>query len=144
MEVPPVHPTDLPVIAATFQSTFNAAPWSEQWSEEPALACLRDLLVLPRGLALAVWDGPLCVGAAFGCDQQKDTALTHEVKEVFIHPDSQGQGVGKVLMNAYLHEAEARSVRSVYLLAARDSAAEQFYVRLGFRPARRQMVLVRP
>ena len=144
MKVRPVQSIDLPVIASTFQSTFNAAPWNEQWTHESALACLRDLLALPRGLALAVWDGSMCVGGAFGFDQQKDTALTHEIKEFFIHPDRQGQGMGKQLMKAYLPELEARGISSIYLLTARDSSAEQFYGRLGFRRARRQMVLVRP
>lgn len=70
--------------------------------------------------------------------------MTHQIKEFFIHPAAQRQGVGKKLAQAYLDELGRRGVLSTYLLTARDSDAEHFYASLGFRRARRQVVLVRP
>lgn len=134
----------LPAVADAFVATFNAEPWNEAWTAETALACLRDLLALPRASHLAAWDGALCLGGVLGHDGVKDHGLTHEVREMFVRPEAQGRGVGRALLTRHLAGAEARGVRSVSLLTARDSVGEAFYTRLGFRCARRQIVLVRP
>lgn len=144
MDVRLLTSAHLPAVAEAFVTTFSAPPWNEAWSTESALACLQDLLALPRASAFAAWEGEQCLGAILGHDSVKDHGLTHEVKELFVRPDIQGRGVGKALMAAHLQRLEEGGINNVYLLAARDSEAEEFYSRLGFRRARRQIVLVRP
>lgn len=144
MEFRQVDLEDLSVLVTLFVTTFNAPPWSETWTEEGALACLQDLLALPRAWSLAACDVPTCLGAVLGYDIVKDFGLAHEVREMFVHPGTQGRGVGRELLQSHLTAAGERGVLSVYLLTARESPAESFYTRLGFRHARRQVVLVRP
>lgn len=144
MEFRQVTSSDIPALAQAFQTTFAAQPWGEQWSLESASACLQDLLSLPRAYSMAVWDDQFCMGAIFGHDAVKDHGLTHEIKELFVPPDAQGQGIGQALMVRYLTEIHLRGVNNVYLLTARDTDSEVFYGRLGFRRANRQVVLVRP
>ena len=144
MEFRPVSPTDLPRLAEAFIATFSAEPWSEAWTMDSALACLADLLALPRAAHLTVLDEGVCLGAIFGFDHVKEHGLTHEIKELFIHPQARGQGIGQALMVRYLTERHLSGVNNVYLLTARDTPSEEFYGRLGFRRARQQVVLVRP
>ncbi|UQN08434.1 GNAT family N-acetyltransferase [Deinococcus sp. QL22] len=144
MEIRPLESGDLPNVTQVFIATFNAAPWGESWTQETASNCLKEMLMLPRSVAWGAWENDQCLGAALGHDQQKDTALTHEIKEVFVNPQRQGQGIGKNLLNAYIEAVLGRGVKSIYLLTAQDSDAEAFYQRAEFRRARRQIVLVRP
>ncbi len=125
-------------------ATFNAEPWAENWTTESALACLHDLLALPRAVNLTVLDDGACLGAIFGHDCVKGHGLSHEIKELFVPPRAQGQGIGQALMVRYLTERHLGGVNNIYLLTARDPISEEFYGRLGFRRAERQVVLVRP
>ncbi len=144
MEFRPVSFSDLPALAQTFVQTFNGEAWQEKWSQESALACLEDLLQLPRAASLAVWDEGDCLGAVFGHDTVKDYGLAHEIKELLVHPQARGQGIGQALMVRYLTERHLHGVNHVYLMTVRKPDGEQFYARLGFRRAERQVVLVRP
>jgi len=144
LQLRPISEEDLPPVADAFTTSFNAEPWTEAWTLETATACLRDLLALPRASHLAAWEGGTCLDAVLGHDSVKDHGLTHEVREMFVCPGAQGRGVGRELLSRHLAGAEGRGVNSVFLLTARDSVGEAFYSRLGFRRARRQIVLVRP
>ncbi len=144
MELRSLLPGEVPAAARTFMATFNAAPWQEAWTLDTARACLSDLLALPRASSVGAWEGGECLGAVLGHDLIKDHGLSHEVRELFVHPQAQGRGVGRTLLNRYVAQAQARGVNSLYLLTARDSPAEGFYAASGFRRARRQIVLVRP
>ncbi|GGM09785.1 GNAT family N-acetyltransferase [Deinococcus aerophilus] len=144
MELRPLTPGEVPAAAQTFVATFNAAPWQEAWTLDTAGACLSDLLALPRASAVGAWEDGQCLGAVLGHDSVKDHGLTHEIRELFVHPQVQGRGVGRTLLTRHMAQAQERGVNSLYLLTARDSPAEGFYVASGFRQARRQTVLVRP
>lgn len=63
---------------------------------------------------------------------------------MFVRPERQRGGVGRALLEAHLAAAGARGVTNVSLLTARESPAEAFYSRLGFRRAGRMVLLVRP
>ncbi|MBB4070904.1 GNAT family N-acetyltransferase [Canibacter oris] len=52
-----------------------------------------------------------------------------------VDADSQGQGVGKQLVNALLEEAAARGVEKLTVLWERgESGPEEFFLRMGFEP----------
>ena len=144
MKLRPATPDDLPALADAFRATFNAAPWNEAWTDDSARAALSDLLATPRSAALVAWDGDVCVGAVLGRDQVRDTHLSHEVQEMFVRPERQRGGVGGALLDAHLNAVQAREITNVSLLTARESAAEAFYGRFGFRRAGRMVLLVRP
>ncbi|MFK7603673.1 GNAT family N-acetyltransferase [Deinococcus sp. SM5_A1] len=144
MELRLLTPADLPAAAQTIMVTFNAAPWNEAWTLGRASACLSDLLATPRAACLGAWDGDECMGAVLGHDLVNAEGLSHRISEMFVLPLAQRRGVGRALLTWHLAEAESRGVSSVHLLTVRDSAAEAFYSKLGFRRARQQIMLVRP
>jgi ribosomal protein S18 acetylase RimI-like enzyme len=51
-----------------------------------------------------------------------------------VHPDSQGNGAGNLLVNAFLNEAKLKNCTKVYLTTDRDNneAGNKFYTNLGF------------
>jgi GNAT superfamily N-acetyltransferase len=56
------------------------------------------------------------------------------VRTVFVVPDAQAQGIGKLLMAEIDHIARARNIPS--LTVPSSVSAEPFYARLGFRALR--------
>jgi len=65
------------------------------------------------------------------------TPIGH-VKDVAVHPDRRGHGVGSSLLSAALASVAARDVRSVRLEVRESNApARRLYRRFGFDPLRR-------
>jgi ribosomal protein S18 acetylase RimI-like enzyme len=61
-----------------------------------------------------------------------------ELASLAVHPQSQGKGIGKALVLAFLAEAQARGVHEVYLTtdAHHNDSVNAFYQRLGFQLSR--------
>lgn len=57
------------------------------------------------------------------------------VSELFVHPDSRNQGVGKLLLNRAVHESETRGCSRLSLINLRDRESYQhrFYAKQGWK-----------
>lgn len=89
-----------------------------------APAAIIDLLS-QRTVFVAEW-GERIVGTA-SMDQTV-------VRTVFVAPDVQGRGIGRLLMAAVMREAEA--CHTAVLSVPSSVTAEPFYMRLGFKAVR--------
>ena len=83
------------------------------WDEAPAIVVARDGEQL-IGICRAMWDGGIM---AF-------------VRSVVVHPDYQGQGVGRELLRLLLEELERMGVEHISLWATEGT--ECFYEKFGF------------
>ena len=81
---------------------------------------LRDFYVIRNGDAL------LAAGALHL--EWKDLA---EVKSLVVAPNTQGQGLGRILVEACLEEAVALGIKTVFAL----TTTPEFFERLGFKQA---------
>ncbi len=102
------------------------------WGYDTAFmaACREELTMTAEKLAAwTVWvadlGGRLAGMAALSLDGEDA-----ELEDFFVEPDSQGRGVGRALMDAFLAEARARGARTAGLDA--DPFAEPIYLKLGF------------
>ena len=118
--------------AAAFVSVFNGPPWSEQWTKERALAHLQDGLEAPGALGLVARDGVRVVGFVLGHRKMRDLSVSFYIQEMCILEAYRGQGVGRQIVAALEAKLAEQSISSLYLLTARNSAAEAFYEKLGF------------
>ncbi|ABD01496.1 acetyltransferase, GNAT family [Synechococcus sp. JA-2-3B'a(2-13)] len=59
-----------------------------------------------------------------------DHAFNATIWDVVVHPDFQGRGLGKRLMEKVIHELRARDISNITLFA--DQGVVSFYERLGF------------
>jgi len=98
-------------------------------------ACVEELRVTPAMLeAHAYWvaeDDRPCgfIGLRVGSGEATGDSAAGEIAALYVHPDRQGRGVGRLLWTAMEREARAMGIRSLRLDA--DPAAEAFYRRLG-------------
>ncbi|TDE18733.1 GNAT family N-acetyltransferase [Dyadobacter psychrotolerans] len=85
----------------------------------------------PTGALLLVEDDALYVGAV-GL-RQIENAETCEVKRMYIRPEYQGKGVGKMLMQSAINEAKAINYKTVKLdTLAKMTPAVGLYKSFGF------------
>jgi amino-acid N-acetyltransferase len=59
------------------------------------------------------------------------------LRSAAVHPDWRGRGLGNSLVSRLIAEAEARGIRTLYLLT---TTAEQFFPRFGFQRTTRESV----
>lgn len=129
--------------ASLFVDVFAAEPWKESWTVESAGRRLHDLVRSPGFLGVVAFREGELVGFALGrleAYQEEEHFCLHEM---CVATRWQRQGVGMQIMAHLEAKLKERGCRQVYLLTARDSAAESFYSRCGFSPARRTRVMVK-
>ena len=80
----------------------------------------------------AFWDqgSPLAIGALQQLDRN-----TGEIKTMFTHPDHQGKGLGKKMLQHLMNEAKNAGLKELFLETGRWDyfiAARKLYARFGF------------
>ena len=112
-----------------YDAAFMAACRAELTITETDLATRRFQVVADGGL----WAVAACDPVADGGDISRDINALGRVGEVslmFVHPDRQGLGYGRLLMDWVLAEAMRMGWQRLVLDA--DPKAEAFYARMGF------------
>lgn len=136
------RPEDLAAAAELYADVFNAEPWNDRWTIETATARLRDLQNTP-GFEGAVLrrDGLLLAFAAGHRQRWYDDSDHFYLAEFAVTRGEQRRGHGTLLLREFL--GALSGVTRCYLLTEVEGDAGMFYQRSGFRPARRQGVMVR-
>ncbi|HIZ80097.1 MAG TPA: GNAT family N-acetyltransferase [Candidatus Lachnoclostridium stercorigallinarum] len=81
-----------------------------------------------------VWDDGI-VKAMTRWDKSRAADLHWELKELYVDPFFQGQGLGSSLMKAFLSGAEAAGMKTASLwVLEKNEAARALYSRYGFAP----------
>lgn len=141
MTIDDFTPSLLDAAATLFVVVFNAPPWSERWTEALARNRLNDVLATPGFAGVALHQGNDLCGFALGHVEQWSTGRHFQLQEMCVRTDRQRSGIGTALINAL--EVRLSGVEQLYLLTARESPAHRFYEHCGFRPARRQGVMLK-
>ncbi|QJE95826.1 GNAT family N-acetyltransferase [Luteolibacter luteus] len=128
----PAVPADLTDCALFFTEVFNAPPWDEQWTKESSWQRLSDCMHTPNFLGLIAEDGAEIVAMAFGYSQRYQEELHYNLLEFCVANERQGEGIGSELL-AELHSRLLEAgVARVCTLTARDTPAQEFYLKGGF------------
>ncbi len=136
MSAPAVRPWksgDLKTVAALCRKTFNSPPWNEEWTEESARAHIGGLEANPafRGFVAEI-DGQTAGALLCHLSVWYRGKETH-IDEFFIVPEMQGRGAGKLLLEKAAASLKEEGVFNFTLLTTKRSAAEAFYLHLGFQ-----------
>ena len=113
-------PADLEQLQSLFQM---AAFWARD-------RCLEDLkaAIASSKPVVAVWDGARLIGFARAIS---DGVYRGTIWDVVIHPDYQGAGLGRKLVQTVLSHPHMSRVERVYLMTTHQ---QNFYQRIGFQP----------
>ncbi|QUD86434.1 ribosomal protein S18-alanine N-acetyltransferase [Phenylobacterium montanum] len=121
MTLRPALPEDTPALAALHAASF-VAPWGAQE--------IADLLAGPGGFGLVI---EAANGSPAGFILCRVVVGEAEVLTLAVAPETRGQGLGRVLMQAALGLARTAGAETMFLEVAADNApALALYRGLGF------------
>jgi N-acetylglutamate synthase-like GNAT family acetyltransferase len=117
------------------QELFNVAAF---WAQERKLEDLA-IAIANSEPVISVWDGERMIGFARATS---DGIYRGTIWDVVIHPDYQGAGLGRKLVQTVLSHPRMSRVERVYLMTTRQ---QKFYEHIGFEyNASTTMVLYNP
>lgn len=143
VEVSPFCEAHLETAVALFVEVFAAEPWNEVWSFSSAQRRLGDLVRTPGFVGVAALLGGELVGFALGRLEAYREEEHYYLQEMCVSTRCQRQGIGTKILNFLQDRLGERGCSQIYLLTARDSAPESFYLQRGFSPSRRTTVMVK-
>ncbi|MBI4138726.1 GNAT family N-acetyltransferase [Candidatus Uhrbacteria bacterium] len=98
-------------------------------------ATTNHLIIVARDMDAAYAEYSRIIGMATLVRLDLLTGTKGRIEDVVVHPDFQGQGIGKMLMRHVIHEARLGGFESVDLTShPRREAANCLYQSLGFKP----------
>lgn len=143
LELVPFTEAHLDPAAVLFVQVFASEPWNEVWPPSAARRRLEDLVRSPGFLGVAAFRENELAGFALGRLEAYQGEEHFYLQEMCVSTRWQRQGVGTKVLAQLEARLKERDCRQIYLLTARDSAPEAFYLHLGFSPARRAEVMIK-
>lgn len=110
--------TDVPPEAVL--ALFRTVDWAETRALETVGPALAGTYLL-----LTAWQDGACIGMVRVLSDGVYRAL---IEDVIVHPDHQGQGVGRMLLDALVAHPRVRDLEVVFLFTSKPG----FYERFGF------------
>jgi ribosomal protein S18 acetylase RimI-like enzyme len=92
-------------------------------------AALRDLLLQQGHIFLMVESAGKPVGFASYSTLEPGVS---KLQKIYVHPDTQGQGIGKQLIDYIISDLQSKSFHTLRLNVNRYNKARFFYEKLGF------------
>lgn len=118
--------------ADLYITVFNGKPWNDQWTSASAYQRLEDIYHSPGFIGLAAIAEQKIVGCIFGNIEQFYTGPYFNLKEMFVTPALQRQGIGQQLFEYLYTHLQQRQIRSVFLFTSKNVFPYTFYVKQGF------------
>ncbi len=120
----------------TFTAEEFRSLWESVWNHPPTLEQIR--LALDHTLfRVGIYDGSSIVAMA---RMIGDVGMCCYIKDVIVHPDYQGQGIGSILMQELLRYIEENGIKNTEISAELSALPEKipFYEKFGFFSNRAQ------
>jgi GNAT superfamily N-acetyltransferase len=94
---------------------------------------LQDILDTPRFYGLIITAGDEPIGAVLGNIEHWYDRNHYNLKEMFVHPDFQGAGIGTRIMTRVRSDLLKRNVQGIYLVTTTSGGVSRFYTRNHFK-----------
>lgn len=129
--------------ANLFVAVFNHAPWNETWEIAAVVQRLEDCFNTPQFYGLVAIENDQLVGFALGHTESWDNSRYFNLREICVACSRQRQGVGTELMKALSENLKKQSVDKIYLHTTRDTDAQAFYEKHGFRVSEKMVMMLK-
>ncbi|MBQ5334505.1 MAG: GNAT family N-acetyltransferase [Oscillospiraceae bacterium] len=137
----PYHEKDLQACAAVYCSAFSAPPWHEQWTAELAQTRVRELMCTPMSYGYVCEENGQILGFAAGRLMTYLYGREYVIDEFCVSYETQGRGIGSILMQHIIAEMKSRFCAAVVLNTTRGYPSEAFYLKNGFVQAEDMITL---
>jgi GNAT superfamily N-acetyltransferase len=133
IQISPILSADvLGACANLLVAAYNAEPWNDAWTPEKALEKLTCFYNSPKFLGwTATLDGQL-VGACVGNIEPYYTGDYYYLKEMFVSPEAQHQGIGKQMMASLKIHLQTIDIQMIILFTGNELFPFEFYLKSGF------------
>lgn len=128
----PMTAADIPACADILCAVYNNELWQCRWSPSDAAAYLTDYVEAKHFVGFAAEQDGHIIGAAFAHEKLWWNNTEIFLDEMFVLPDSQGCGVGRLLMAALEKHVASHHLAGITLTTNRYAPAPAFYRHLGF------------
>ncbi|MBL7774937.1 MAG: GNAT family N-acetyltransferase [Saprospiraceae bacterium] len=127
-------PDQLPACAQVLVDAYNSEPWNDAWTPEKALEKLQCFYQSPKFLGWMAYDeGDQLLGATVGNIEPYFSGDYFYLKEMFIAPKAQRQGVGSALFGAVKSHLDSEGIDMMILFTSNQGFPFDFWQRTGFQ-----------
>jgi aminoglycoside 6'-N-acetyltransferase I len=128
-------PEDIDACVSILIATYNPPPWNDHWTEETGKRYLSDFVSNTNFIGYVLIESDEIVGAMFARRKIWWTNDEIFVDELFIKPDRQRHGYGKILMDRAETLSKESGWGGVTLLTNKYHPAKLFYEKNGYTVA---------
>ena len=118
---------DLQKCSDLYVRVFNSEPWNDEWTSETAHTRLLELSENKRFLGYTLWESDELIGAVFCYEKTFFKGNEIFIEEMWISPNYQHKGHGKILIDEVEKYAKENGFTSVVLITGKDKPAFNFY-----------------
>jgi aminoglycoside 6'-N-acetyltransferase I len=127
--------------APIFIQAYNQPPWNYQWERENAVKYLTEYASSAQFVGFAVYDKGHIAGALFAHSKTWWTNNQLFIDELFIAPDFQKRGFGKILINHAEQYALKNGMETIALMTNKFMPSMHFYNNHHFIHAQQFIIL---
>ncbi|HEX9997215.1 MAG TPA: GNAT family N-acetyltransferase [Abditibacterium sp.] len=128
----PLESENLVECVHLFLGVFNQEPWNEKWAKSSVIRRFEDCQRTPGFYGLCWQEDSRIEAFAFGYFEQWDESQHFYLKEMCVATQKQRCGIGTKLLDVLTEKLRENGVTKLFLHTARDSIAQDFYLRCGF------------
>jgi aminoglycoside 6'-N-acetyltransferase I len=132
MEICKITRNDIPRCAETFAASYNQFPWNCDWKLQDAVKYLNEYVDAPGFRGFMICEDGKVPGALLGHSRTWWTNDQFMIDELFIAPNMQGKGYGKLLLKQAEQHAKENSLDRLILMTNKFMPALQFYNKNDF------------
>lgn len=126
---------DIDACVKLLLATYNPPPWNNHWTDESGTRYLSELISNSKFIGYVVLEDDEIVGALFAHRKVWWTNDEIFIDELFINPEYQNRGYGKLLMNQVEDVSKELGLGGVTLLTNKNHPAKLFYEKKGYAMA---------
>ena len=135
MKIRKLLPGDIDMCVRLLIATYNPPPWNNHWTEETGKKYLAEFMSNNKFIGFVAVEDDEIVGAMFAHRKVWWTNDEIFIDELFIKPDRQRQGYGKLLMDQAEELSKELGLGGVTLLTNKYLPAKSFYEKNGYTAA---------
>ncbi|MGL4774021.1 MAG: GNAT family N-acetyltransferase [Clostridium sp.] len=119
--------------AKLYVEVFNSSPWNDEWTIDTACKRLNDMFVSPGFKGFVYLKDEEIVGVVFGNLEQYYNGMHYNLREIFIKPSLQGEGIGSELINELENSLKNENLSAIILFTSNEYGITSFYEKREFK-----------
>lgn len=128
-----INEENLNMCVDSHMKSFEAEPWNETWTKDKSYKRLHDIYLSPDFIGFLYLENNIVLGALFGNCEQAYDGVYYFIKEMFVSKNSQGKGIGTLLIKSLEEELKKLNINNILLYTSKEKNIDKFYRRNEFK-----------